>query len=30
MEEDLIARQAAQMRMRDVEGEKHDVTGASS
>jgi N-alpha-acetyltransferase 30 len=26
MEEDLIARQAAQMRIQDVHGERHDVT----
>jgi N-alpha-acetyltransferase 30 len=30
MEEDLIARQAAQLQIEDVEGERHDVTGSGS
>ncbi|KAK5124567.1 hypothetical protein LTR85_001784 [Meristemomyces frigidus] len=30
MDEDLFARQAAQMRMEEVRGEKHDVTGGSA
>lgn len=29
MSEDLIARQAAQMQIEDVEGQRHDVTGSS-
>lgn len=30
MDEDLFARQAAQMRIQDVEGERHDVLGGGS
>ena len=30
MDEDLFARQAAQMHIEDVKGERHDVTGGSS
>lgn len=30
MDEDLFARQAAQMQVENVEGEKHDILGRSS
>jgi hypothetical protein len=30
MDEDLFARQAAQLRIQDVEGERHDIRGGSS
>lgn len=30
MDEDLFARQAAQMRIQDVEGERHDIFGRES
>lgn len=30
MDEDLIARQSAQLRIQDVEGERHDVLGRGS